>query len=390
MSSSEVQNHLNSLIYNQRHFTARGLRSLKETSGIEEFTLALLITLITSFYLIIGEGAQFVANTLLTIIPLTLTYVYPEEKPPNQQLLIYWGSFALLTLLDPSYHDVKGYYFIKVLLLSLLFLRPFKGAEWILERIHQLQQEEPSDEVLSRSQHQQNDLFTKDEIREMERKSIGSKSPPPEPPESSFSKEPPKDRAELLVETNALKVVKDVRSTPAQPSFLSASNLQQYDENVERGNITHEYYNSESTTSKTLETSSNSTSIVGLMNPDDLSFEPSQCLVFNAPFNDRNITYYMRIQNTSMRTIAFAVKSNAIQRLSVDPPSGVLQPKDALNVAVTVKRFEYNEEEISKDRIKFEYVYCPPGTKKFSHKLLQQSGTGDLRRHKNIFIRYNP
>lgn len=58
------------------------------------------------------------------------------------------GSFALLTLLDPSYHDVKGYYFIKVLLLSLLFLRPFKGAEWILERIHQLQQEEPNDEVV--------------------------------------------------------------------------------------------------------------------------------------------------------------------------------------------------------------------------------------------------
>lgn len=54
------------------------------------------------------------------------------------------------------------------------------------------------------------------------------------------------------------------------------------DENVERGSITNEYYNSESTTSKTLETSSNSTSIVGLMNPDDLSFEPSQCLVSNA------------------------------------------------------------------------------------------------------------
>uniref|UniRef100_A0A915C568 Major sperm protein n=1 Tax=Parascaris univalens TaxID=6257 RepID=A0A915C568_PARUN len=387
MSSSEVQNHLNSLIYNERHFTARGLRYLKETSGIEEFTLALLITLITSFYLIIGESAQFVANTLLTIVPLLLTYFYPEEKPPNQQLLIYWGSFALITLLDPSYHDVKGYYFIKVLLLSLLFLRPFKGAEWILERLHQLQQHELTDEVLSRSQHSQNGLFTKDEIREMERKSIGSKSPPPEPPEPSFSKEPRKERAELLTESNALKVVKGVRSTPVQPSFLSVSSHQQCDEIVERGDIAKEYYNSKSTIGKTLQTSSNSMSIVKAMNPDDLYFEPSQNLIFNAPFNDHDTTYYMRIQNTSMQTIAFAVKSNAIQRLSVDPPSGVLKPKSALNIAVTVKRFDYNNAEIFKDRIKFEYVYCPSGTKKFSHKLLQQS---DFRRHKNIFIRYNP
>uniref|UniRef100_A0A914R3F7 Receptor expression-enhancing protein n=1 Tax=Parascaris equorum TaxID=6256 RepID=A0A914R3F7_PAREQ len=261
----------------QRHFTARGLRYLKETSGIEEFTLALLITLITSFYLIIGESAQFVANTLLTIIPLLLTYFYPEEKPPNQQLLIYWGSFALITLLDPSYHDV--------LLLSLLFLRPFKGAEWILERLHQLQQHELTDEVLSRSQHSQNGLFTKDEIREMERKSIGSKSPPPEPPEPSFSKEPRKERAELLTESNALKVVKGVSSTPVQPSFLSVSSHQQCAMVLQKRFCNPEKFE------KPKKTTCHSAGNIGN--------------IFNAPFNDHDTTYYMRIQNTSMQTIAF-------------------------------------------------------------------------------------
>uniref|UniRef100_A0A183V6X0 Major sperm protein n=1 Tax=Toxocara canis TaxID=6265 RepID=A0A183V6X0_TOXCA len=323
--------------YFQRYFTARGLRQLHESSGIEEFTWALVIALITSFYLIIGEGAYLVANAILTIVPIALTYLYPDEKPPNQQLLIYWGAFALLTLLDPSYHHVKGYYFVKVLLLSLLFLRPFNGADRILQHIQQMSQEQCSDEI-SRESRSHQGIFTKDEIREMERKSVGKKSPPPEPPESTFSREQSKS---AIVREKAESSVAQ-RSKPVENDRYSVTNVSEHtdknkmerlleDEDVERVNA------AKSASEKIAATSSSSTSLLGSANAYDLCFEPSHHLVFNAPFNDHNLTHTIRVRNTSSRTIAFAVKSNAIQRLSVQPSSGILKPLETLDVAVTVK-----------------------------------------------------
>lgn len=70
--------------------TARGLRFLREKTNLDEFNLAIFIGTITSVYLTTAHGAQILANVILTVTPILLTYVFPAEKPPTPQLLIYW------------------------------------------------------------------------------------------------------------------------------------------------------------------------------------------------------------------------------------------------------------------------------------------------------------
>ncbi|MCP9262706.1 Major sperm protein [Dirofilaria immitis] len=105
----------------QRHMTSRGLRFLHGKTGLDEFNLAVFIGGVTSVYLIAGEDAQMLSNAILTMIPILLTYVFPAEKPPTSHLLIYWSAFGLLTILDPNFKPRSGYYFIKIILLALLF-----------------------------------------------------------------------------------------------------------------------------------------------------------------------------------------------------------------------------------------------------------------------------
>ncbi|EJW70693.1 hypothetical protein WUBG_18397 [Wuchereria bancrofti] len=86
----ELHNHLRLLVFDQKHMTGRGLRFLREQTGLDEFSLAIFICVITSVYLMVGEDAQMLANAILTVTPILLTYVFPAEKPPTPQLLIYW------------------------------------------------------------------------------------------------------------------------------------------------------------------------------------------------------------------------------------------------------------------------------------------------------------
>lgn len=77
----------------QKHMTGRGLRFLHEKTGLDEFNLAVFIGAIISVYLMVGQDAQMLANAILTVTPILLTYVFPAEKPPTPQLLIYWYNY---------------------------------------------------------------------------------------------------------------------------------------------------------------------------------------------------------------------------------------------------------------------------------------------------------
>lgn len=70
--------------------SARILRYVHEKCGIDECHLATFIISGISIYLIVGVYARLVANTILTVVPILLTYVYPEEKPSFAILLCYW------------------------------------------------------------------------------------------------------------------------------------------------------------------------------------------------------------------------------------------------------------------------------------------------------------
>ena len=94
------------------------------------------------------------------------------------------------------------------------------------------------------------------------------------------------------------------------------------------------------------------------------------------------------MMNNSQHRMAFAIKGNAIPRVTAYPAHGILDSKKKMIVAVTMKAFEWNEFDYGKDRICWEYVLLKEDDKveKFSHKLLQNC---EWKRRKNIKILYN-
>ncbi|KAL3984909.1 putative integral membrane protein [Acanthocheilonema viteae] len=121
----KLQNYFYALVYDQWHMSARILRYLHEKSGADQCYLAIFIISGISIYLIIGDYARFVANTILTAVPILLTYVYPDEKPPFDNLLYYWIIYVIATLFfDPELEDKGSYYWMKMLLLILLVVFP--------------------------------------------------------------------------------------------------------------------------------------------------------------------------------------------------------------------------------------------------------------------------
>lgn len=52
-----------------------------------------------------------------------------------------------------------------------------------------------------------------------------------------------------------------------------------------------------------------------------------------------------------------------------------------------MQKFNWGEVNTERDRIAYDYAFCAPETKQFSHKLFQSA---DTRRRKNIAIEYNP
>ncbi|VDK81885.1 unnamed protein product [Litomosoides sigmodontis] len=117
--------------------SARLLRYLHEKSGIDECYLATFILSGISIYLITGYYARFVANAILTAVPILLTYVYPNEKPPFDNLLYYWLIYAIATLFfDSQLEDKRSYYWIKMFLLTLLIVFPNDEANATARKEH--------------------------------------------------------------------------------------------------------------------------------------------------------------------------------------------------------------------------------------------------------------
>ena len=58
--------------------------------------------------------------------------------------------------------------------------------------------------------------------------------------------------------------------------------------------------------------------------------------VFNGPY-DNCLTYHMTVKNNSRKWIAYAIKSNAIPRVTANPPSGVLKPGEKHTIAINIQ-----------------------------------------------------
>jgi len=132
----EALAHLQQLITEEEHFTARALKMAKEQTGVNEEPMAVGCAALLALYLLCGSRAQFIANLLLVTVPLLLTYVFPDERPSMEQLQVHWGCFAASLLLDSLVGDkMTGYYLLKIAFFVCLFLRPFVWADKIIQVI---------------------------------------------------------------------------------------------------------------------------------------------------------------------------------------------------------------------------------------------------------------
>ena len=105
--------------------------------------------------------------------------------------------------------------------------------------------------------------------------------------------------------------------------------------------------------------------------------------------SDKSLIPHPKLQiiNTGGHRIGFAFKTTNPQRLNMDPPNGVLDPKESINIAVSCDAFDAATEATNNDRVTVEWTNTPDGAaKQFRREWFQ--GDGMVRR-KNLPIEYN-
>ncbi|CAL1297108.1 unnamed protein product [Larinioides sclopetarius] len=91
-----------------------------------------------------------------------------------------------------------------------------------------------------------------------------------------------------------------------------------------------------------------------------LILEPASELHFVGPFTDV-VTSYLKLMNPIDRRVCFKVKTTAPKKYCVRPNSGVLEPKQVVNVAVMLQPFDYNPSEKNKHKFMVQTMIMPDG-----------------------------
>uniref|UniRef100_A0A914LCK3 Major sperm protein n=1 Tax=Meloidogyne incognita TaxID=6306 RepID=A0A914LCK3_MELIC len=113
--------------------------------------------------------------------------------------------------------------------------------------------------------------------------------------------------------------------------------------------------------------------------PGDITTLPAVKVIFNAPFDDKH-TYYMKIINSGGHRIGFAFKTTNPRRLNMDPPNGVLDPKEAINIAISCDAFDPAAEATNNDRVTVEWTNTPEGAaKQFRREWFQGDGMKEIK-----------
>ncbi|KAL3092607.1 hypothetical protein niasHS_007816 [Heterodera schachtii] len=115
--------------------------------------------------------------------------------------------------------------------------------------------------------------------------------------------------------------------------------------------------NHTSSTHKASQTTATTTAMSQLPT-EDIAAMPSQKLVFNAPF-DHKITCYMRVINPGTKRIGYAFKTTKPKRINVSPTTGVLGPKEFVNVAIFCGAFDPGSEDTKGDRVTVQSTNAP-------------------------------
>ncbi|VDP44389.1 unnamed protein product [Soboliphyme baturini] len=112
-------------------------------------------------------------------------------------------------------------------------------------------------------------------------------------------------------------------------------------------------------------------------------------LYFNAPFDDKK-NLPIRITNSGTRRIVWALKCTNLQRLSVDPPAGVLDPRESVSfgqiVAEVLTYAIGNSLQIGRQDYSRMEDAPEDAPKKFNREYFQSDV---IIRRKNLQISYN-
>ena len=74
-----------------------------------------------------------------------------------------------------------------------------------------------------------------------------------------------------------------------------------------------------------------------------------------------------QIINAGGRRIGWAIKTTNMKRLGVDPPCGVLDPKEAVLMAVSCDSFQFGQEDTNNDCITIGWTNNPDSAAKEFH-----------------------
>uniref|UniRef100_A0A1B6KH63 MSP domain-containing protein n=2 Tax=Graphocephala atropunctata TaxID=36148 RepID=A0A1B6KH63_9HEMI len=90
-----------------------------------------------------------------------------------------------------------------------------------------------------------------------------------------------------------------------------------------------------------------------------LTIDPQHELKFRGPFTVP-VTSYMKLTNSTMNRVCFKIKTTAPKKYCVRPNSGVLNPKDVMEIAVSLQPFEFDPTEKNKHKFMVQTMIAPP------------------------------
>jgi len=91
-----------------------------------------------------------------------------------------------------------------------------------------------------------------------------------------------------------------------------------------------------------------------------LIIEPPVELTFTGPFTQA-VSSYMKLKNPSDKKVCFKIKTTAPKRYCVKPNSGVVDPNNEVQIAVSLQPFEYDPTEKNKHKFMVQSMFAPDG-----------------------------
>jgi hypothetical protein len=91
-----------------------------------------------------------------------------------------------------------------------------------------------------------------------------------------------------------------------------------------------------------------------------LLIDPPNELVFRGPFTT-SVSALMKLSNPSDKKVCFKIKTTAPKRYCVKPNSGVIDPRQSIQISVSLQPFDFDPAEKNRHQFMVQAMYAPDG-----------------------------